>query len=365
MDSFVAAPLLTEAALCAFQEAREAFFLFHPHDYRILAANPAAERATGLTADQLRARRITDLFDTTDERDPAAVVNSAAVAEPQILSLHGGRLDPVSVHVRVRPVAAAPEPLGLAIVELVLEQELHEKRRVEAELVKVKGELIRQTQLATLGLMSASVAHDLRNPLGAVRNAAYYLRRKVPATEPKWVEYLAIIDREVVFCDQIITNMLELARSRAPVPEMLDLGELVRAAFQSARPLAEVHCQFQAATEPFRVHADPAQFRQVFDNLVKNSLDALAGRGAISSKRWQGAPAVLLSLSPTRDRAWNRNCAAGCSSRCFAPRPRGLAWACGFAGRSWSATAASSKPSSCQGAASRSGFRYRVEGPEP
>lgn len=281
MDSFVAAPLLTEAALCAFQEAREAFFLFHPHDYRILAANPAAERATGLTADQLRARRITDLFDTTDERDPAAVVNSAAVAEPQILSLHGGRLDPVSVHVRVRPVAAAPEPLGLAIVELVLEQELHEKRRVEAELVKVKGELIRQTQLATLGLMSASVAHDLRNPLGAVRNAAYYLRRKVPATEPKWVEYLAIIDREVVFCDQIITNMLELARSRAPVPEMLDLGELVRAAFQSARPLAEVHCQFQAATEPFRVHADPAQFRQVFDNLVKNSLDALAGRGAI------------------------------------------------------------------------------------
>jgi signal transduction histidine kinase len=173
------------------------------------------------------------------------------------------------------------EAAYLRVKDQLLEQQMREKERVQAELAKVREELIRQTRLATLGRMSASVAHDLRNPLGAVRNAAYYLSRKVPPTEPKWAEYLAIIDREVVACDQIISNMLELTRAKEPVPQAVDLGELVRTAFERAKPPADVQHHFQAPAEPFLVRADPVQLRQVFDNLIKNSLDALAGRGDV------------------------------------------------------------------------------------
>jgi signal transduction histidine kinase len=151
---------------------------------------------------------------------------------------------------------------------------------LEAELRKAKEELGSQARLALLGQMSASVAHDLRNPLGTIRNAAYFLQRKVPATEPKWAEYLAIIEREVVACDQIIANMLEVARAREPSRCPMDLGELVRACFQRAKPSAEVRWEFQAA-EPFFLNADAALLRQVLDNLIKNSLDALNGRGDI------------------------------------------------------------------------------------
>jgi signal transduction histidine kinase len=286
------------ATLCAFQEAREAFFVFRPHDQFIVAANAAARRATGLTDDELRARRFTDLFVADGGPGPADL----APQESHVLRLRADGLGREAVRLRVYPVPADP-PLGLAVVEPLddelLDQRTREKERVQAELAKVKEELVRQTRLATLGQMSASVAHDLRNPLGAVRNAAYYLSRKVPPTEPKWAEYLAIIDREVIVCDQIITNMLELARSKEPAPETLDLGELVRTAFRRARPPSDVQLHFRAAPEPFLVRADPVQLRQVFDNLIKNALDAVAGRGDIrvEAAAEDGGCAVAISDS--------------------------------------------------------------------
>jgi PAS domain S-box-containing protein len=434
MDSTSTAKPLDAAALCAFQEAREAFFLFRPSDDRILEANPAATRLTGLTFDQLRSRCLSDLLVV----DPAAEdANSrGAAAASYLLSMHVKGQGHFPVRLAIRPVPVDDEPLALAIVERLsaaaephsrgsvvtaapldesedrlrqlaeridlvlwftaldpvrvlyvnpafervwgipaaklyrdpllwqraihpqdrqqvrhahaewltgkraryeidyriirpdgavrwiedqgvlirdergnvdricgiakdvtayreaeaaylrvkdqlLEQQMREKERVQAELAKVRQELIRQTRLATLGRMSASVAHDLRNPLGAVRNAAYYLSRKVPPTEPKWAEYLTIIDREVVACDQIISNMLELSRAKEPAPKMLDLADLVRTAFERAKPPPGVHCHFWAAVEPFLIRADPVQLRQVFDNLIKNSLDALVGRGDV------------------------------------------------------------------------------------
>jgi signal transduction histidine kinase len=264
---------LAATTLCAFQEAREAFFVFEPQDQRILEANAAAARLTGLTVEQLRAQRFTEFF-------TADVAEAAASAEAHILIQTARGPERVRVRLRIRPFVADGETVALAIVETP-DSEQRKAERVQAELAKVKEELVRQTRLATLGQMSASVAHDLRNPLGAIRNATYFLSRKVPPTEPKWAEYLDLIDREVVICDQIITNMLELTRSKEAAPAILDLGQLVRKAFQSAKPPGGVHFHFRAAAEPILVRADPLQLRQVFDNLLKNSLDALAGGGEI------------------------------------------------------------------------------------
>ena len=63
------------------------------------------------------------------------------------------------------------------------EQQENEKQRIEAELTRVRDELVRKTRLAALGQVSGSIAHDLRNPLGAVRNASYLL--KLPSARGK------------------------------------------------------------------------------------------------------------------------------------------------------------------------------------
>ncbi|MEE9297272.1 MAG: PAS domain S-box protein [Phycisphaerae bacterium] len=115
-----------------------------------------------------------------------------------------------------------------AAQERLLEQQRREKEHVETELEKARGHLVRHTRLATIGQVSASVAHELRNPLGAVRNAAYLLRRHVPQNEEKWAQYLGIIDEEVNRADRTIRNLMEMSRSKEPTMQQVDLGDIVR-----------------------------------------------------------------------------------------------------------------------------------------
>jgi len=161
----------------------------------------------------------------------------------------------------------------------LFEQHRDEKEHVEAEVAKLREELVRKTRLAAIGQVSASIAHDLRNPLGSVRNASYFLRRHVNKDEPKLAEYTQIIDEEVARADRIITNLLEMARPKAPHKEKVDLGGIIKEVFSRAKGASGVHCEVSMAPDPFAVQADPSQLRQVVANIVENSIEAMKGGG--------------------------------------------------------------------------------------
>ena len=80
---------------------------------------------------------------------------------------------------------------GPASQQRILDMERLEKEHVQEELAKAKDRLVRQTRLVSLGQISAGIAHELRNPLSAVRMAVYYLKRTVPQGESKLREYLS------------------------------------------------------------------------------------------------------------------------------------------------------------------------------
>ncbi len=164
--------------------------------------------------------------------------------------------------------------------ERLLEQQRSETERVQTELDKARGLLVNQTRLATIGQMAASVAHELRNPLGAVRNAAYYLRRRAAGADPKFPEYLDLIEREVATADRVIRDMMNVARSEEPVVQTVDLGRTAREVIEracGARVLSEVMLD----PEPFHVSANTGQLRQVLDNLLTNAVQAMEGKGTI------------------------------------------------------------------------------------
>ncbi len=155
-----------------------------------------------------------------------------------------------------------------------------EQRRrelVEFELQQAKGELVLKTRLAAVGQVSAQVAHEMRNPLGAVSNAVFYLRRKVPAGEQKWIEYLDLIDGEISTCNRFIGELLDVTRGKTPQLASTDLGKLIDRALSRHPIPAGVSVRIDCRPDPFEVTVDSDQLLQVIDNLVKNSLDALDG----------------------------------------------------------------------------------------
>lgn len=163
--------------------------------------------------------------------------------------------------------------------EELRERRENEKQRIESELAKVRDELIRKTRLAALGQVSGSIAHDLRNPLGAVRNASYLLKRRLPKDQPALLDHLAIIEQEVIKADRIITSLLNITRARSPEKQPVDIGALVRAVWNRALHPQGVQLQIELPEEPFVVQADQDQLSQVLSNLLNNAVDAVDGEG--------------------------------------------------------------------------------------
>ncbi len=180
-----------------------------------------------------------------------------------------------------------------------IEQQRLEKEVVEAELARVGEELVRTTRLAAIGQVSASIAHDLRNPLGSVRNAAYYLKRRLKDTEPKVSQYLGIIEDEVCRADLIISNLMEIARDKKPVKQDVDFGRLCRQYAQTAPEKDGVHMELLLDPEPFMVYGDPTQLRQVLHNLWVNAAEAMQGRGVFSVRARYEAEHAVIVLSDT------------------------------------------------------------------
>lgn len=165
--------------------------------------------------------------------------------------------------------------------EQLLNQQRHETERVQMDLDKVRSQLVNQTRLATIGQVAGSIAHELRNPLGAARNACYFLKHYVSRSDPESVKNIAIIEEEIDTASRIITELMDTVRAKPPVRKPTDVGQLIREAGEKARLADDIRCQVTLAPAPFIVEADPGQLRQVLANLLLNAAHALDGEGEI------------------------------------------------------------------------------------
>ncbi|MBU0616782.1 MAG: hypothetical protein KKI02_03615, partial [Planctomycetes bacterium] len=213
--------------------------------------------------------RVLGLIHVADPRENMVALTTVELLEKAAMQL-GAAIERV-----------AAEEAARSAQELLLEQQRHETECAAVKLDKLRELLVRQTRLATIGQISASIAHELRNPLGTVRNAAYYLKHHVPGGDPKLVEHLGIIEQETAVADGIISNLVEITRAREPIRQAADLGQIVREVLDRADLPEEIRCHVSLDPDPFVLDLDPGQLRQVLANLLTNAVQAMEGRGEI------------------------------------------------------------------------------------
>jgi two-component system, NtrC family, sensor histidine kinase HydH len=160
---------------------------------------------------------------------------------------------------------------------------------VVVENSRVYAQMKERDRLAVLGQMAAGLAHEIRNPLGAIKGAAQLLADPASpdaALDPASREFLGIILEEVDRLDRVVGSVLDLARPHeggAVLPT--DVNAVVRRTLQilSAEPGSE-ELHFEVMLDPSlpRVVIDPEQLRQVLMNLLRNASQAMKGRGKVA-----------------------------------------------------------------------------------
>jgi signal transduction histidine kinase len=192
---------------------------------------------------------------------------------------------------------------SLAELNRTLEQRVAartaELAEANRELKRSHESLLRTEKLAVIGQLAASVGHELRNPLGAVRNAASYIAKRldaepeVAARNPRVKPFLELIDRELDACAKIISELLDFARERPPALGPCPLRPLV----EEARALIPAAAARVVNAVPEDLPApllDRDQFRQVLINLLQNAIEALsaapAGEVIVAAEGGGGLP---------------------------------------------------------------------------
>ena len=158
------------------------------------------------------------------------------------------------------------------------------ERKVEertGELLEVQEKLARNEKLAVLGRLAGSVGHELRNPLGVMNNAVYFLKLVLAEGDETVKEYLEIIKHEIDNSQRIITDLLDFSRTKPPQAREMPVRELVDDCLRKCDIPENVALHTDLPDSLPAVKVDPLQMGQVFQNLLTNAVQAMPEGGSL------------------------------------------------------------------------------------
>ncbi len=162
-----------------------------------------------------------------------------------------------------------------------------ELQAANEELRETQEQLIRSEKLAAIGQLAGGVGHELRNPLGAIKNAVYYIKGKVAKNElgqkePRVLEFLNIMDDEINSSNKIINDLLGFSRVGKPSVSPTRIEGVIEEAL-SRTPIPEnIELTKGMDTALPEVEIDPDQIQQVLINIITNAIQAMPEGGKLT-----------------------------------------------------------------------------------
>ena len=161
-----------------------------------------------------------------------------------------------------------------------LEQMVAERTR---DLENAQQQLIRSEKLASLGKLSAGVAHEINNPLTGILTFSQLLMEQFPPDSQEHQD-LQVIVKETIRCRNIVRGLLEFARQSAPEKQSVDIRQLLQEVLQivgNQESFQNIRLQVNIQEDLPKIGADKDQLKQVLLNVILNAVEAMAGAGSL------------------------------------------------------------------------------------
>ncbi|MDD2926612.1 ATP-binding protein [Rhodoferax sp.] len=168
-----------------------------------------------------------------------------------------------------------------------------------AQLIKAQEELVRKEKLALLGQIAGSVGHELRNPLGVMSNAVFFLQNALTDADETTREYLDIIKNEIAGSERIVSDLLDSVRAKPPRLQVTDVHELVEQTLRKCivPTTIAVKMEIPQTLPPLKVDAQQMQqMQQVLRNLINNGAEAMPQGGTLEIRALEDPSRATVSI---------------------------------------------------------------------
>jgi PAS domain S-box-containing protein len=174
--------------------------------------------------------------------------------------------------------------------------DLTERKRAEEALRQAQAELAHVARVVTLGELTASIAHEINQPLGAVVNNANACVRWLAAQNPEEArQSAALVVEDSHRAAEIIRGIHNLAKKAPPHKDWLDINDTIRDVIALARSEVQAHhvsLQTHLGDDVPRVLGDRIQLQQVLLNLIMNAIEAMSDVGEGPRELWVSSKLV-------------------------------------------------------------------------
>lgn len=264
-------------------------------DATISLVNTEFEKLTGFSKAEVEGKRHwNDLVADKDIAEPLWHMDADRSAPGTLVREYEAKITDKQgnlrhIHMMVSPIPGTRRSVASAIdiTDLKRAQEiiLRDRETLEEmvrhrtqELVDAYKKLSEAKRLASIGMLAATVAHELRNPLGVIQTALYNVVRK--RKEPALDTHLANIEKKIAESNQIITNLLRYSRIKPPKRERALFLELLDESIASAQErFTGQGTELIADLGPIEgvfAEVDVVEIKEVLDNILNNAYQAVA-----------------------------------------------------------------------------------------
>lgn len=278
-------------------------------------SNPAMAEMLGYLPEEILGKSLFDFMDT-ELKDKAEVLIDQCKAgiteafEFELRRKNGNRL---CVLVSVSPLMSENGDYRgfLAGVQDITQRKLAEEQLARQsahleklvagrtqELEKAQENLIQAEKLAVLGKVAGDVGHELRNPLGVIKNAVYLLRNRMVA-DPISREYFEIIDSGIFRATQIISELIAFSQLAPLSQERSDLEKLIQEAIEHLPNRTDVKLQINLHKGLSALMVNPVQMVRILTIILIHAYEAMPEGGQVTIQGEQKMKNVQLTITDT------------------------------------------------------------------
>lgn len=159
--------------------------------------------------------------------------------------------------------------------------------------------ILRSEKLATVGQLASSIGHEIRNPLGVIKNSCYFLHMKLKdIADQKVIKHVDIIEREINSANLIVSELLDFAKNKPPIVNEANIPNVIQSALTNITIPSNVQVITKFSEIP-QIFVDPEQIRRVFLNIIQNAVQAMPEGGKLEIRIKKLADSVKIIFKDT------------------------------------------------------------------